>query len=160
MALGRPQLVLDIGGVLLSDLTPPFWHWVAMQAAAPYDEVLARFRHDVREAVWTGVMTDGQFWGWLCTAFPPINDSIARAPGRDSEAVARFGPTRDLGAIRRHPPAEQSPHGMGYACPQRPAEACDERHYLKCSRLLQTPSRYLRGGGIQIAARRGDRVCG
>jgi len=33
----------------------------------------------VREALWTGVMTDGQFWGWLCTAFPPINDSIARA---------------------------------------------------------------------------------
>ena len=78
MTRGRPQLVLDVGGVLLPDLTPPFWHWIAAQAAAPYDEILAQFRRDAREALWTGALTEGEFWGWLCATFPAVDGGGAR----------------------------------------------------------------------------------
>jgi hypothetical protein len=78
MARGRPQLVLDIGGVLLSDLTPPFWHWVTAQTAAPYEEILAQFRRDMHTALWTGALTEGAFWGWLCATSPAIDDGAAR----------------------------------------------------------------------------------
>ena len=79
MPTSRPQLVLDIGGVLLADLTPTFWRWVAEQAAVPYDEVLARFRQDVRTALWTGVMREDQFWHWFCSAFSQIDENTARS---------------------------------------------------------------------------------
>lgn len=79
MGRGPAQLVLDIGGVLLPDLTPHFWRWVAAHTTASYDEILAHFRRDVREPLWTGAITEEQFWRWLHTTFPLIDDGAAQA---------------------------------------------------------------------------------
>jgi HAD superfamily hydrolase (TIGR01509 family) len=81
---GRPQLVLDIGGVLMTDLTPSFWRWVAVRADAPYDSVLTWFHQDVRLALWTGAITEGQFWTQLGSRFPTGDAAAARAALRAS----------------------------------------------------------------------------
>lgn len=108
MTLGRPQLVLDIGGVLLSDLIP-FWHWVAAQITAPYDEVLTRFRREVRESLWTGALTVEEFWDWLCATFPSIDYSVARVrlaatlkPLPASEQLATWSRLGDIHLLSNH----------------------------------------------------------
>jgi FMN phosphatase YigB (HAD superfamily) len=78
MRAGKPQLILDIGGVLVTDLTEGFWGWVAGTAGVPEDQVLMWFRQDVRLALWTGAITEGQFWTQLATRFPTIDPGAAR----------------------------------------------------------------------------------
>jgi putative hydrolase of the HAD superfamily len=75
----RPQLILDIGGVLVTDLTPSFWDWVAATANVPNYQVLSWFRQDVRIALWTGAITEGQFWTRFATRFPTVDAGAARA---------------------------------------------------------------------------------
>jgi putative hydrolase of the HAD superfamily len=84
MRAGKPQLILDIGGVLVTDLTEGFWGWVAGTAGVPEDQVLMWFRQDVRLALWTGAITEGQFWTQLATRFPTIDPDAARTALRAS----------------------------------------------------------------------------
>jgi HAD superfamily hydrolase (TIGR01509 family) len=78
MSAFRPQLVLDIGGVLVTDLTPGFWGWVADMAGIADDQVLAWFREEIRIALWTGAITEGQFWTRFARRFPTIDADAAQ----------------------------------------------------------------------------------
>ena len=70
MAAVRRQLVLDIGGVLVGDLTPSLWEWVGRQAGVSGEAVLAQFRQEIRDALWTGAVAEDAFWTWPCARFP------------------------------------------------------------------------------------------
>ncbi len=84
MSVLRPQLVLDIGGVLVTDLTQEFWDWLADRACTPEDQVLAWFREDIRIALWTGAITEGQFWTRLAARFPTVDVDAAQTRLRKS----------------------------------------------------------------------------
>lgn len=74
----KPQLVLDIGGVLLTNLSPRLWQQLSVEANVPDHVIAAQFKQEVREALWSGKMTEEDFWSWLCVTFPSIDERKAR----------------------------------------------------------------------------------
>lgn len=95
MAGSRVQLVLDVGGVVLADLTPTFWRWVATQENLPHAAVVTRFRAEVREDLWTGTLSEEQFWTWCGHRFPRLN--LATARDMLAASLRRLPATRQLG---------------------------------------------------------------
>jgi haloacid dehalogenase superfamily, subfamily IA, variant 3 with third motif having DD or ED len=73
----KPQLVLDVGGVLLANLDP-FWRTLAELAGAPYDELRARYRREMRGPLWSGGISEPDFWSWLAAAWPGLDAAAAR----------------------------------------------------------------------------------
>lgn len=73
----RPQLVLDIGGVLAANLSS-FWEELAAHAQVPYDQLRARYKQEMSEALWSGKVTEEEFWSWLSAGFPAIQNEHAR----------------------------------------------------------------------------------
>ncbi|UOQ86657.1 HAD-IA family hydrolase [Gracilibacillus salinarum] len=65
------QLVLDVGGVLATDLDL-FWSELTEQAQMPYEEVRQTYRQEIREALWQGQIEEHEFWSWLYDTFPTI----------------------------------------------------------------------------------------
>ncbi|MBP3964677.1 HAD-IA family hydrolase [Paenibacillus lignilyticus] len=63
--MSRSQLVLDVGGVLLSNFTPEFWEEVAGRANVSFDTLRTAFKRDLREDLWTGRVDEQTFWRWL-----------------------------------------------------------------------------------------------
>ncbi|CAG7636145.1 HAD-IA family hydrolase [Paenibacillus allorhizosphaerae] len=74
----KPQLVLDIGGVLLTNLSPQLWQQLSVEANVPDNVIASQFKQEVREALWSGKMTEEDFWSWLCVSFPSIDEQKAR----------------------------------------------------------------------------------
>jgi len=73
----RPQLVLDVGGVLLTNLTP-FWQELASHANLSYGEIRKAYKREMRETLWDGRVSEPEFWSWLQSSFPAIEDGHAR----------------------------------------------------------------------------------
>ncbi|UOQ46766.1 HAD-IA family hydrolase [Gracilibacillus caseinilyticus] len=73
------QLVLDVGGVLATDLDH-FWSELVKQAQVPYEAVRQKYRQDIREKLWQGHIEEHEFWNWLYKTFPTIEvDSLKEA---------------------------------------------------------------------------------
>ncbi|QGH35753.1 hypothetical protein GI584_17605 [Gracilibacillus salitolerans] len=66
------QLILDVGGVLATDLDL-FWEELVNQADLPYDKIRAIYRTEIREQLWQGDISEYNFWQWLDYTFPGIN---------------------------------------------------------------------------------------
>ncbi len=73
----RPQLVLDIAGVLVTNMSPGFWRELSVYADIPYESLVTRFKYDIRERLWSGSIGEGDFWRWLRTEFPSIDQNDA-----------------------------------------------------------------------------------
>jgi HAD superfamily hydrolase (TIGR01509 family) len=74
----KPQLILDIAGVILTNLSPSYWQELAQIADVPYDYLKALFRNEVREDLWTGKISEEEFWKWLNMHCPKVNLQFAR----------------------------------------------------------------------------------
>jgi HAD superfamily hydrolase (TIGR01509 family) len=74
----RPQLILDLGGVLVTNLSPLFWHQLAQHSNTPYDVMVSQYKTDVRDNLWSGGITEEDFWKWLCDTFTSVDGKIAR----------------------------------------------------------------------------------
>ncbi|UUZ81826.1 HAD-IA family hydrolase [Paenibacillus sp. P26] len=74
----KPQLILDIGGVLVTNLSPRFWEELAAAAAVPQANLTSRFKKEIREAVWSGRLTEEAFWTWLGAQAPSVSTDDAR----------------------------------------------------------------------------------
>ncbi|MEK3882226.1 hypothetical protein [Paenibacillus sp. PL2-23] len=61
----KPQLILDIGGVLATNISPLFWELVAEDAGVASDVIYRLYKAEVSERLWTGEVTEEQFWSWL-----------------------------------------------------------------------------------------------
>jgi putative hydrolase of the HAD superfamily len=79
----KPQLVLDAGGVLLTNLDS-FWKTLAKLAGAPFDELRARYRREMRGLLWSGGISEPDFWSWLSAAWPGLDIASARQALLDS----------------------------------------------------------------------------
>lgn len=68
----KPQLILDIGGVLLTNLSP-FWVELASHANIPYEQMRSRYKLQMSEALWAGRVTENEFWTWLGREYATID---------------------------------------------------------------------------------------
>ena len=58
-------LVLDVGGVLATNLTPQLWQNLATLANTSVATLYASYKKEISKKLWIGECTEGQFWQWL-----------------------------------------------------------------------------------------------
>lgn len=73
----KPDLILDIAGVLATNFSPLFWHYLSTTYDVQYEELL-KFRKGVREKLWTGEMTEQAFWENLQRQVPNLHIEAAK----------------------------------------------------------------------------------
>ncbi len=72
----KPDLILDIAGVIATNFSPIFWEDLSSKFEVSYNE-LNKFRNEVREELWTGKIQEEEFWPKLIERFPTIDGSYA-----------------------------------------------------------------------------------
>ncbi|MGM0880789.1 MAG: HAD-IA family hydrolase [Bacillota bacterium] len=108
----RPQLVLDIGGVLATNLSPLFWQLIAAEAAVSEDALYEAYKRQVSEQLWTGSLSEEQFWSWIQVQAPNIPAQQARSfidrslqPLPALEKIAEWSLLADIHLLSNHLPA-------------------------------------------------------
>jgi len=90
----KPQLVLDIAGVLVGNFFPVFWEELAPFAGGDGLKLRERFRREIRRELWTGQLPEQKFWEWLKVHCSGIDPAWARqrleAAMRPLPAVGRL----------------------------------------------------------------------
>ncbi|MGQ4668811.1 hypothetical protein ACUIJN_23810 [Metabacillus halosaccharovorans] len=71
------DLVLDIAGVIASNFSPIYWEDLSSKFEVTYEELI-KFRKEVRDELWTGKITEQEFWERLIERFPTIDGSYAK----------------------------------------------------------------------------------
>ncbi|WP_424765665.1 haloacid dehalogenase [Paenibacillus sp. sgz302251] len=74
----KPQLVLDIGGVLVTNLSPLFWQLLAAESHVSEEALYTEYKKELSEALWTGAISEEQFWAWVKERAPQLQ--MDRAP--------------------------------------------------------------------------------
>lgn len=74
----RPQLVLDIGGVLATNLSPKFWEWTAEAAGLDYKTLYGEYKRNMSSRLWRGEIEEAEFWEWLLDQGKAIPHEEAR----------------------------------------------------------------------------------
>lgn len=72
----KPQLVLDIAGVILTNLSTGFWQELPHIAGTSF-ETLKDKVNTIRKDLWTGTMKEDDFWIWLKSQYPSIDKERA-----------------------------------------------------------------------------------
>lgn len=73
----KNDLILDIAGVIATNLSPSYWKKLSDDTNTPY-EMLTQFKRDMREDLWTGKIAEEEFWNQICIKFPEINREKAK----------------------------------------------------------------------------------
>ncbi|WIV20306.1 haloacid dehalogenase [Paenibacillus polygoni] len=64
--MSRPyQLILDAAGVLITNLSPTFWYEIAEKADISHEHLRAQYKQEIRESLWSGKISEDDFWQWL-----------------------------------------------------------------------------------------------
>ncbi|MFE4037119.1 HAD-IA family hydrolase [Priestia sp. YIM B13489] len=74
----KPDLVLDIAGVLATNLSPHFWNDLSLKFEVPYEKLI-QFKKETRKELWTGEITEKDFWLKLNTSFPSVEINYAKS---------------------------------------------------------------------------------
>jgi len=61
----RKTLVLDVGGVLASNLSPRLWQQLASIGSCDEQSLYAKYKEEVSKKLWCGHITEQQWWEWL-----------------------------------------------------------------------------------------------
>jgi FMN phosphatase YigB (HAD superfamily) len=61
----KDQLILDVAGVIITNLSPTFWNDISKAAGISSDDLKKRFKEEIREDFWTGKLAEDDFWQWL-----------------------------------------------------------------------------------------------
>ncbi|WP_337102973.1 HAD family hydrolase [Paenibacillus sp. YIM B09110] len=105
----RTQLVLDIGGVLATNLSPTFWHMLAEASELAVDRLYAVYKQQISKRLWTGQLAETDFWEWLQKQLPSIDteeakqylaESLTALPAMDKIAV--WSDKADLHILSNH----------------------------------------------------------
>ncbi|MCJ7842404.1 hypothetical protein MUB24_16165 [Lederbergia sp. NSJ-179] len=73
----KPDLVLDIAGVLATNFSPSFWRYLSTIYGVRYEELL-EFRKGIREELWKGRIAEQEFWSGLKSQLPNMDIEPAR----------------------------------------------------------------------------------
>ncbi|TCN26145.1 hypothetical protein [Mesobacillus foraminis] len=57
----KPDLILDLAGVVATNFSPFFWEALASKYNLP-EKKLQKFKNDVRYDLWTGQLEEREFW--------------------------------------------------------------------------------------------------
>ncbi|NUU76690.1 HAD-IA family hydrolase [Paenibacillus xylanilyticus] len=72
----KPQLVLDLAGVLITNLSKSFWQELAIHAGTTFP-ILIEQLSGIRRDLWTGKWKEEQFWIWLQAQYPSVEKIYA-----------------------------------------------------------------------------------
>ncbi|RUT28010.1 hypothetical protein EJP77_18515 [Paenibacillus zeisoli] len=67
--MNRPPLVLDVAGVLTTNLSPYYWDELGNICGLPPSYIKQQFRSEIRERLWTGQITEQEYYLWLKQKF-------------------------------------------------------------------------------------------
>lgn len=67
----KRELILDVAGVIATNFSPYFWRDLSNQAGTTYDE-MEKCKRSIREDLWTGKISEDEFWTLLSERFPAI----------------------------------------------------------------------------------------
>lgn len=73
----KPQLVLDIGGVLATNLAPRFWELLSDAIHVDQQQLYADYKEEIGPGLWRGTVSEAQFWDWLDGKAVPIGGKTA-----------------------------------------------------------------------------------
>lgn len=76
--MNRPQLILDVAGVIVTNLSPSYWEEISKIAGVTYESLKTQFKNDIREAFWTGKISEEAFWQWLKTQCASVETQYAQ----------------------------------------------------------------------------------
>jgi len=74
----KPDLVLDIAGVLATNPSPYFWNDLSLKFEVLYEELI-QFKKETRKELWTGEITEQDFWLKLNNSFPSVEINYAKS---------------------------------------------------------------------------------
>ncbi|UVI28023.1 HAD-IA family hydrolase [Paenibacillus spongiae] len=69
----KPQLILDIAGVLVSNLSSDYWGELAHAAGIRVENFKQRFNEEIKADLWTGRIDEGEFWAWVKKHWPAVD---------------------------------------------------------------------------------------
>ncbi|WP_438350706.1 HAD-IA family hydrolase [Paenibacillus sp. FA6] len=75
----KHQLILDVAGVIITNLSPTFWHEIAELTSVPYETLRSQFKQEMRENLWTGKISEKEFWNWLNKQCPATEIHTAQS---------------------------------------------------------------------------------
>ncbi|WP_054028904.1 hypothetical protein [Bacillus sp. FJAT-28004] len=112
----KPQLVLDIGGVLATNLSPLLWQLLAAEAILSEEALYSEYKQQISERLWTGQMTEEQFWNWVVAYTPSLDITQARSyidrclqPLPALDEMSRWSAVADIHVLSNHLPAWVEP---------------------------------------------------
>ncbi|WP_127591399.1 HAD-IA family hydrolase [Paenibacillus lautus] len=73
----KPQLVLDLAGVLVSNFSPVVWLKLSEGSEISFQDIRGQF-DEIRKDLWTGKIKEEEFWGWMSQRMKKINKEQAR----------------------------------------------------------------------------------
>ncbi|MCQ6562977.1 HAD-IA family hydrolase [Paenibacillus mendelii] len=76
--MSKPQLIFDIAGVLVSNLSSGYWNQLARSAGVQEESFKQRFKEEIRIDLWTGRIDEGEFWAWIKKQWPAVDTHQAR----------------------------------------------------------------------------------
>lgn len=74
----KPQLVLDLAGVLVSNFSSTFWLQLSKGTEISFQDIRGQF-DEIRKDLWTGKIKEDDFWEWMSLRIKHINKERARA---------------------------------------------------------------------------------
>ncbi|QHW33428.1 HAD-IA family hydrolase [Paenibacillus rhizovicinus] len=76
--MSRKQLILDAGGVIVTNLTPGFWEMISDAAGQPYESIREAYGAEIRDGLWDGSLPEDDFWRWLNAVCPALTEQEAK----------------------------------------------------------------------------------
>jgi putative hydrolase of the HAD superfamily len=124
--------MLDVGGVLLSNIFgPQWWKRLAQRSGRPAAELEQIFTTDLKPPLWTGAMSPSEFWRRLATAVAPgisgFPQQLKRELANDLRPlpaisrVAEWARRVHVGLLSNHVSEWLEPHIVGFGL----RDACD-----------------------------------
>src|SRR5690606_12840296 len=74
----KPELILDIAGVLITNFSQSFWRNLSEESNVLLKELLI-FKNEIRKDLWTGNISEDDFWLLLKEQFPIVNIKNAQS---------------------------------------------------------------------------------
>jgi HAD superfamily hydrolase (TIGR01549 family) len=103
------QLILDVAGVIITNLSPGYWNDISKAAGISADDLKGRFKDEIREDFWTGKLAEDDFWQWLnkhCQAIDmkkakiTLHESLRPLPAFD--CIAKWSEQADIHLLSNH----------------------------------------------------------
>lgn len=109
--MNKTQLVVDAGGVVISNFPASFWLELAAQAGVTADELQGFFHEELKEPLWTGKISEDEFWQRIRQRYPAVDIGQARTSFRSglkllpvAERLPDLGRRFDLHLLSNHRP--------------------------------------------------------